>query len=301
MPPTTIFGDIGKLHANDLRTTLQSLDIHRIDTAARYQDGESEKIIGAASFPKDFTIDTKIKFWFPGDGTLTSSAIETSLTNSLKVLGPDYATPLSETAEAFDDQYRRGRFTHLGVSNFMPEMLQEYIDICDKEGYVKPTVYEGHYNLLCRSYEETLFPLLREYGIAFNAYSPLGGGFLLGNFTTEGHQSGSRFATQGGMYNNFYDRPALHEAVAKLRAISEKSGLGMDELNLRWLKFHSILGDEDGMILGASKLPYIEKNHAQLSKGPLQESVAKQLDALFTDDVKRAATEIVDFKKMVGR
>lgn len=291
MPAQVIFGDVREHDPDELRLALKAAGITRIDTAARYMNGESEKKIGRAKLPDDFTIDTKVLTTIPTHGTLSAKAIEKSVTNSLDVLGvskvnvlychaPDYATPLSEQARAFNDQYKQGRFCYLGVSNFTAEMLQEWLDIADKEGYVKPTVYQGQYNLLCRTHEETLFPLLRKHNISFNAFSPLAGGFLLGNFTTDGVQGGSRFAVQSP-YLKWYDTPAMHDAITKLKAVSEKTGLGMDELSLRWLKYHSALGDEDAMIIGASKLAQIEKNIAQLNKGSLEADVAEQVGKLW--------------------
>lgn len=76
------------------------------------------------------------------------------------------------------------------LSNFSPEMLRQWLSVAEKEGLVKPTVYEGQYNLVCRALESELFPLLRATDIAFSAYSPLAGGFRLGNFTAEGVQGG---------------------------------------------------------------------------------------------------------------
>jgi aflatoxin B1 aldehyde reductase len=57
-----------------------------------------------------------------------------------------------------------------GLSNFPPELVAEFISVCEEKGYVKPSVYQGLYNLLSRESEETLFPLLRKHNIAFNAY-----------------------------------------------------------------------------------------------------------------------------------
>ena len=57
----------------------------------------------------------------------------------------------------------------LGVCNFPPDILKEYLEICDKEGYVKPTIYQGRYNLIARELE-AVFPILREHGISFNAH-----------------------------------------------------------------------------------------------------------------------------------
>ncbi|KAK5128758.1 hypothetical protein LTR85_000091 [Meristemomyces frigidus] len=305
MPAQVIFGDINKLDPDELRSALIAAGITRIDTAARYQNGESEKKIGGAKFPQDFTIDTKIFTTIPAHKTLSTEAIGKSITNSLHVLGveqvnvlychaPDFATSIAEQAQAFNHHYIEGRFRYLGVSNFDAEMLQEWLDIADREGFVKPTVFEGQYNLFCRSYEETLFPLLRKHSIHFIAYSPLAGGFLLGNFTAQGARAGSRFAVQTP-YTKWYDTPAMHEAIKKVKAVGEKTGLGLDELSLRWLKYHSALGEEDAMILGASKPTQIEKNVAQLAKGPLEDSLAAELNAMW-EGIKEDGAKIIDYE-----
>lgn len=78
-----------------LLDVLQSCKIEHIDTAGRYPGsapGESERLIGAANAAeRGFTIDTKILVTGkgPGQGSLTKSAIDESLTRSLKVLGVD--------------------------------------------------------------------------------------------------------------------------------------------------------------------------------------------------------------------
>ena len=298
MPPTVIFGDI-RFPYDNVRETLKEVGITRLDTAARYQNGESERRLGQAGFPKDFTVDTKILYTPPGDGTLSAEAIEKSLTNSLQSLGiekvnvlychaPDFTTPVAEQAKAFNVQYQKGRFSHLGVSNFMPEMVQEWLDIANKEGHVKPTVYQGQYNLLCRSYETTLFPLLRKNGMSFAAYSPLAGGFLNGNFTPEGGAApgSTRFGSTGGNpnagpYLGWYDKPSMHEAIRSLRALAEQEGVGMDELSLRWLVHHSALQDDDVIILGASKVEHISGAMGKIKKGPLSDGIADKLTQLW--------------------
>lgn len=49
-------------------------------------------------------------------------------------------------------------------------MVEEWLKISDEKGYVKPTVYQGQYNLFCRTLEDALFPILRANAIKFNAY-----------------------------------------------------------------------------------------------------------------------------------
>ena len=172
-------------------------------------------------------------------------------------------------------------------------MVEEWLSIAEQEGLVKPSVYQGQYNLLCRPYETSLFPLLRGHNIHFNGFSPLAGGFLLGNFTAEGVQGGSRFANSEGPFMKWYNKPSMHEAIKRLKGLAEKTGIGMDELSLRWVVYHSILNDEDGVILGASKVHQVERNTAQIAKGTLDETVVKELDGLW-EDVKDDGMAIMD-------
>ena len=126
MAPQIIFGDVRELDLDELKTTLKDAGITRIDTAARYMNGQSEKRIGQFKLAKSFEIDTKILFMPPGDGTLTPEAIESSLSNSLEVMGiekinvlychaPDHKTPIADQARAFDEQFKKGRFTHVRI------------------------------------------------------------------------------------------------------------------------------------------------------------------------------------------
>lgn len=308
MPAQLISGNINLLPPDDLRNTLKECNISRIDTAARYQDGESERIIGRSGLSRELVVDTKILLSSQEDPHLSADAINKSIINSLESLqldqvnvlychSMDWVTPIAETAQAFDEQYRAGRFKHAGVSNWTAVALQEWLDLADRNGWVKPSFYQGQYNLLCRTYEETLFPVLRKHGIAFAAYSPLAGGFLLGNFTKAGVQGGYRFTIQSP-YTLWYDRPSMHEAVEKLKTVADSTGLGMDELSLRWLRYHSVLRDEDVIIVGASKVDQLKSSVRKAEAGPLEDSVVKDLDALWMD-VKEDGAKIVDFDRKI--
>ena len=111
-------------------------------------------------------------------------------------------------------------------------MVEEWLSVAEKEGFVKPSVYQGQYNLLCRGYETTLLPVLRKHNIHFTGFSPLAGGFLLGNFTADGVQGGSRFERESP-FMRWYNKPSMHEAIKRLRTIETDSGVGMDELSSR--------------------------------------------------------------------
>lgn len=56
------------------------------------------------------------------------------------------------------------------MSNFKPDLLEEYIALCEEHGWVKPTIYQGEYNAVTRGMEKHLLPILRRHGILFNAF-----------------------------------------------------------------------------------------------------------------------------------
>lgn len=59
------------------------------------------------------------------------------------------------------------------------------------------------------------------------------------------------------------------------------------EACLQWLYYHSALSEEDGVILGASKLPQIVQNMADISKGPLPTDVVQKIDLVWEKSMKR--------------
>jgi aflatoxin B1 aldehyde reductase len=62
------------------------------------------------------------------------------------------------------------------VSNLPAHEVQTIYNICVREGYVRPSVYQGGFNPIAHGAEERLAPTLRKLGIAFYAFSSLGGG-----------------------------------------------------------------------------------------------------------------------------
>lgn len=113
--------------------------------------------------------------------------------------------------------------------------------------------------------------------MTFVAYSPLGGGFLTGKLT-QGKAEGTRLeAAYGAHFRAWYDRPQLHDAIRKLLEVIEPLGIRPTEAALRWLAYHSLLGESDGIILGATRKHQIPQNVADIEKGPLPEGVLKQI------------------------
>ena len=69
-----------------------------------------------------------------------------------------------------DRGFREGKFERFGISNYTAKEVEEIVLICQKNGWVKPSVYQGPYNAIARLNEDELLPLLRKYGISFYAY-----------------------------------------------------------------------------------------------------------------------------------
>ncbi|KAJ5578618.1 uncharacterized protein N7459_007582 [Penicillium hispanicum] len=306
--PNTLFGGalIGTAFSTptqvqELLDQIKALGINRIDTAARYPPGNSgmsERLLGdVRAAEQGFAIDTKINTQGSssagGEGSLTPAAIEKSLDESFARLQmdkvhvlyfhrPDPQTPVADQAAEIHKQYLDGRFEKFGLSNFSPEQVSDFLAVCEEKGYVKPSAYEGLYNLLTRQSETKLFPLLRKHGIAFNAYSPLAGGFLTGR-PTRGDVEGTRYAPSSQIataMNAMYDKPEMHAAMTDLLDTLEPLQISGAGACLRWIYYHSILNENDGVILGASKLPQIVQNVNDIAQGPLPTAIVQKIDAL---------------------
>ncbi|KAJ5718295.1 hypothetical protein N7488_003941 [Penicillium malachiteum] len=312
--PSIIFGGasfgsplIGKnfCTSENVQELLDQLKIHnvnRIDTAARYSPGNpggSETLLGQVNAVKQgFIIDTKINIpdanIATGAGSLSAAAISKSIDKSFARLNVDKVhilhfhrsdpvTPVEEQAAEMHKQYVAGRFEKFGVSNFTPQELAELISVCEEKGYIKPSVYQGCYNLIDRQNEQTLLPLLRKHGIAFNAYRPLAGGFLSGR-ATRGDIENSRFSPNNpasAMLNKDYDKHQIHAAMTELLQALEPHGITGSEACLRWIFYHSALGDGDGVILGASKVPQAVQNFQDILKGPLPTEVVEKIHMIW--------------------
>ena len=276
-----------------------------VDTARYYGQGSSEEFLGDLDWQKrGLVMDTK--FYptagrgMPGTQTTHKPAdLRENLMASLKALkcehvdmwylhGPDRTTPYAETLEAVDQLYREGYFKRFAISNYMAWEVAQINELCIKNGWVRPSVYQGVYNAIHRSVEPELFPCLRHYGMAFYNYNPLAGGYLTNRYhrdqQSESIEKTSRFdpnTWQGKAYRTRYWNDAMFDALDLLRSATQKHGLTEAECALRWMTHHSKMKREfgDAIIIGASSTKHLEENLVDLEKGPLPEDVVAALDA----------------------
>jgi len=232
-----------------------------------------------------------------GGWTHSPEHLRTNLMTSLKALktdkidmwylhGPDRSTPYEVTMRAVNDLHKEGYFDRFALSNFMAWEVAQICEISEKNGWIKPCVYQGVYNALHRAVEPELFPCLRHYGMAFFAFNPLAGGHLTSRYHRDDKdiEPGSRFDPnrwQGKSYRARYWNDSYFDALDILRPVAAKHGLTEAECALRWMTHHSLLKKENGdaIIIGASSVAHIESNMVDLEKGPLPDDVLKALDA----------------------
>ena len=257
-----------------------------LDTAYVYNEGNCERLLGEAlsGLNRPFRIATKVNPRI--SGRLDADAAYRQVNESLARLRlpsvdtvflhfPDPATPVEGVLGAMAELHAQGKFRELGLSNFPAWMLADVWHICDRHGWVRPTVYEGVYNPLTRGAEAELNAALDHFALRFYAYNPMCGGLLTGKYASfEAAPTDGRF-THRPNYQGRYWKKSFFDAVDVIQTAAEKHGIGSVEATYRWLAFHSMLNGErgDAILIGASKLSHLTQNMAAVKAGPLPEDV----------------------------
>lgn len=190
---------VEQARVHTLEETTAILDVFQkhghkeIDSARFYGQGSSEEYLGQVHWKdRGLVMDTK---YYPTIGrdmteeqwTHSPEHLRENLMRSLKALqtdhidmwylhGPDRTTPYEVTLREVDKLHREGYFEKFAISNYMAWEVAQICEICDRNGWIKPSVYQGIYNAIHRAVEPELFPCLRHYGMAFYNYNPLAGG-----------------------------------------------------------------------------------------------------------------------------
>ena len=257
-----------------------------LDTAYVYNDGDCERLLGEVlpNLDRPYRIATKVNPRI--SGKLDADAAYKQVNESLERMRipsvdtvflhfPDPATPVESVLGAMADLHDQGKFRELGLSNFPAWMVADVWHICDKNGWVKPTVFEGIYNPLTRRAETELNACLDAFGMRFSAYNPLCGGLLTGRYGKyEDAPDDGRF-THRPNYQKRYWKKSFFDAVDLIKNAAGKYGISPIEATYRWMVYHSMLNGErgDAVLIGASKLSHLIQNMETLKAGPLPEDV----------------------------
>lgn len=268
--------------------TFMDMGFSEFDTAYVYNEGNCERLLGEV-FPnitRPYKLATKVNARITGklDGEAAYKQVNESLERlNLNSVGieylhfPDSATPVESVLKAMDDLYQQGKFKELGLSNFPAWMVADVCHLCEKKGWIKPSVYQGIYNPLTRKAEIELNECLNHFGMRFYAYNPMAGGLLTGKYARfEDEPIDGRF-THRPNYQGRYWKKSYFDAVALIKKAAEKQKITSVEATYRWLAYHSMLSSErgDSIIIGASKLSHMKQNIAALQDGPLPEELVE--------------------------
>src|ERR1700722_16036594 len=206
------------------------LGVTHFDTAELYGWGANEKIVGAvvAPFRDEITIATKFGFTREFGTDSRPEHIREVLDNSLRYLGTDHADVLMEdVAGTVGELIAAGKVKYFGLSEAGPQTIR-------KAHAVHPvSVLQTEYSLFERDVEE-LFPVLRELGIGFVAYSPLARGFLTGTAKPAGQYDASDMRNNDPRWQpgNFEQNV---DAVKQLTELAHNKGATVSQLALAWI------------------------------------------------------------------
>ena len=249
MGMTMAYGTAQNDDANSIATIRRAfeLGVTLFDTAELYGGGTgaNEKLVGEAvnGFRSEVTIATKFGFdmsdpTFAGRDSRPAHIREV-VENSLRYLQTDYIdvlyqhrtdpdVPIEDVAGAIKELIDAGTVRYFGLSEAGADTIR-------RAHAVQPvSVLQSEYSIFERQAEPEIFPLLRELGIGFVPYSPLGRGFLTGQIkpASEYPEDDMRSWDDRWQGENFTRNQA---AVGELAQLAESKGISVTQLALAWL------------------------------------------------------------------
>ena len=222
------------------------LGITFLDTADMYGPFTNEKLVGKAISDRrdQVVLATKFGNEREEDGTKLGvngkpDYVRRACDASLQRLGVEHIdlyyqhrvdteTPVEETWGAMKELVEAGKVRYLGISEAAPETIR-------KAHEVHPiTALQTEYSLWSRDVEDEILPTVRELGIGFVPYSPLGRGFLTGQIQSpEDFADGDYRRGSPRFQGKNFDKNL--ELVEKVREVAKEKGTTPGQLALAWL------------------------------------------------------------------
>jgi aryl-alcohol dehydrogenase-like predicted oxidoreductase len=259
------------------------LGITFLDTADMYGPFTNERLVGRAVADRRDSVEIATKFGNERgeDGSLLgirgdAGYVMQACDASLERLGVDHIdlyyqhrvdkkVPIEETVGAMKELVEAGKVRHLGLSEASPDTIR-------RAHAVHPiTALQTEYSLWSRDPEERILPTVRELGIGFVAYSPLGRGFLSGRFRSPSDFPEDDFRRHHPRFQgeNFSRNIELVERVEEL---ASAKGVTAGQLALAWVLHR---GDDIVPIPGTKRVRYLEENAAAAEVSLSSEDLAQ--------------------------
>src|SRR5712664_411162 len=249
------------------------LGITFLDTSDAYGPFKNEELVGRAIKGRRDQVVIATKFGIvrgPNGERLGISGkpeyVRQACEGSLRRLGVDYIdlyyqhrvdpeVPIEETVGAMSELVKAGKVRHLGLSEAAPQTIRRAHKVH------RITALQTEYSLWSRDVEQEILPTVRELGIGFVAYSPLGRGFLSGQFrkpedipADDWRRNSPRF--QG---ENFYRNLEL---VKRIEELAREKKATPSQLALAWVLAQ---GKDIVPIPGTKQRKYGEENVGALN------------------------------------
>jgi aryl-alcohol dehydrogenase-like predicted oxidoreductase len=272
-----------------LRTIRRAVElgVNFLDTADMYGPFTNERLVGRAIADRRHEVVVATKFGnvrdengdrlgIRGDTEYVRQACD----GSLQRLGVDHIdlyyqhrvdkeVEIEETVGAMKDLVDAGKVRYLGLSEASPDTIR-------RAHAVHPiSALQTEYSLWSRDPEDAILPTIRELGIGFVAYSPLGRGFLSGRFQSPDDFEEGDFRKYHPRFQgeNFQKNLQL---VERVKQIGDEKGVTAGQLALAWVMAQ---GDDIVPIPGTTKVKNLEENVAAAAI-ELTEDDLRRLDEL---------------------
>ena len=255
-----------------IRTIRRALDlgVNFIDTAEIYGPYVNEELVGRALKDRRDDVVLATKFGLvshagqgPWNRDSSPANIRTAVEGSLRRLGTDRIdlyyqhrvdpnTPIEDTVGAVAELIAEGKVRHIGLS-------EAWVSTIRRAHAVHPiTALQSEYSLWTRDQEPQVLPLLRELGIGFVPYSPLGKGFLTGTIRSIDQFDPNDFRASNPRFTgeNFQRNLRIADEV---QAVAADAGVTPAQVALAWLLAK---GDDIAPIPGTRRVARLEENVA---------------------------------------
>jgi aryl-alcohol dehydrogenase-like predicted oxidoreductase len=259
--------------AESIATIHRALELgcNFLDTADMYGPFANERLVGRAIAGRrdEVVLATKFGNERREDGSFVGvngrpEYVRAACDASLSRLGVDHidlyyqhrvdpTVPIEDTVGAMASLVQAGKVLHLGLSEAAPQTIR-------RASAVHPiSALQTEYSLFTRDVEAEVLPTVRELGIGFVAYSPLGRGFLTGSIKAasdlpEGDARAARFPRFTGEH---FDRNVALVGVIEQLAVTK--GCTPGQLALAWVLSR---GQDIVPIPGTKRRTYLEQNLA---------------------------------------
>jgi aryl-alcohol dehydrogenase-like predicted oxidoreductase len=287
MGMSEFYGDADENEA--VRTIHRALElgVNFLDTADMYGPFTNEKLVGRAIADRRDQVVLATKFGnvrgengerlgIRGDADYVRQACD----GSLERLGVDHidlyyqhrvdkTVEIEETVGAMKELVDAGKVRHLGLSEASPETIRR------AHAVHEITALQTEYSLWTRDPEDQILPTVRELGIGFVAYSPLGRGFLSGRFRSPADFEEGDFRRYHPRFQGENFQKNL-ELVEKVKEIADEKGVTAGQLALAWVLSQ---GEDVVPIPGTTKVKNLEENVAA-AEIELSDDELTRLDAV---------------------